>query len=96
MTNEGIRGIIIYFQSFIQEAIALIIGLTLVVFIWGIFKLIFAKENSKEREQARGYIVWGIIALAVMVSVWGLVNLLTSSLALHNTTVMPGFPDTNI
>ena len=96
MTNEGIRGIIIYFQNFIREAIALIIGLTLVVFIWGIFKLVFAKQSSKEREQARGYIVWGIIALAVMVSVWGLVHILISSLTLHDTTVMPGFPDTNI
>ncbi|MEI6042618.1 MAG: hypothetical protein WCQ00_03585 [bacterium] len=98
MTGEiGAKGVIVFLISFINGVVGFIIGLTLVVFIWGLFKLIFASSDSKERETAKGYIVWGIISLAIMVSVWGLVNLLTSSFGFGSVTPMvPGFPNTSI
>jgi uncharacterized membrane protein YidH (DUF202 family) len=96
MTN-GVRGLVIYLSNFIRGITSFIIGLTLLVFVWGIFKLVFSSKDSKEREQAKGFIVWGIIALAIMVSVWGLVNLLTSSFGLgHINPVVPQFPNANV
>ena len=91
---NGARGLIIYLSNFIKGVTSLIIGLTLLVFVWGIFKLVFSSKDSKEREQAKGFIVWGVVALAVMVSVWGLVNLLTSSFGLGSINpVVPQFPN---
>lgn len=94
MINNGARGLIPFLIGFINNAIAFILGVTVLVFIWGIFKLVFSNKDSKEREQARGYIVWGIVALFVMVSVWGLVNLLISFFGFGATEAMtPGFPN---
>ncbi len=61
----------------------LIISLTILVFIWGIFRMVTSSDGAA-REEARGYITWGIVALFVMVSVWGLVNILVRSFALNN------------
>ena len=81
------------FFNFMNGMSGFIIALTLLFLIWGLFKLVFYSRDSKEREQARGYIVWGLIALAVMVSVWGLVNLLRSTFHFGNETpMMPEFP----
>jgi len=92
-SGEGARGLIPFLIGFINNVIVFIMGATVLVFIWGIFKLVFSNRDSKEREQARGYIVWGIIALFVMVSVWGLVNLLISFFGFSVMGSMtPGFP----
>lgn len=94
MTN-GARGLLIYLSKFVNSIVTFIMVLTMVVFVWGIFKLVFSSHDSKEREQAKGYIFWGIVALAIMVSVWGLVNFLTSSFGLGNMNpVVPEFPNT--
>lgn len=92
MTN--IPNLFIFLLNAMNRIIIFIIALTLLFFIWGIFRLIFSGKDSKEREQARGYIVWGIISLAVMISVWGLVNLVTSSFGLTSAApLVPGFPN---
>ncbi len=62
----------------IQAVVPLVVGLTLLVFIWGIFQLV--RNNSEDsRKEAIAVITYGIIALFVMVSVWGLVSILTST-----------------
>lgn len=92
-SGNGARGLIPFLIGFINSAIVFLLGATVLVFIWGIFKLVFSNKDSKEREQARGYIVWGIIALFVMVSVWGLVNLLISFFGFGvRGVMMPEFP----
>ncbi len=89
-----IPGLFIMFLRFMNGLSAFIITLTLLFFIWGIFKLIFYGKDSKERAEAKGYIVWGLIALAVMVSIWGLVNLLLSTFNFGTPrTVIPEFPN---
>ena len=60
-----------------QSVIPLIFAVAVVMFIWGSvsFFIINADEEAK-RTQGKQFMIWGIIALAVMVSVWGLVNII--------------------
>ena len=90
---SGLYGLLAQVSDFVSRLIPFVIGLTVLFFLWGIFKLVFSAKDSEKREEARGYIVWGIIALAVMVSVWGLVNLLMSTFNLNqNIPPAPGVP----
>lgn len=90
---SGLYGLLVQAQDFINRLIPFVIGLTVLFFLWGIFRLVFSAKDSEKREEARGYIVWGIIGLAVMVSVWGLVNLLRSTFSLdQNIPTAPGIP----
>ena len=66
------------FISMIKTLVPLIVGLTLLYFIWGIFQLV-SSNSEDSRKEAIGYITYGIVALFVMVSVWGLVSILTST-----------------
>ena len=80
--------------SFANIALQFIIALTLLFFVYGVFKLVVTGKDSKEREQARGYIIWGLVALAVMVSVWGIVNLILGTFNLPMVTPRsPDFPN---
>lgn len=87
----GLLGVIAWIGALINQLLPLIISLTVLVFVWGLFKLVMAGDSEDARAEARGYITWGVVALFVMVSVWGLVNILVRSFALSNT--MPAMPE---
>jgi hypothetical protein len=55
--------------------IPIIIGLGLIAFLWGVLKYGISSKPS-EKQDSVYVMVYGIIALFVMVSIWGLVNVL--------------------
>ena len=72
------KGLVQILINLITSLIPLVVALTLLVFIWGIFQLV--RSNSEDsRKEAIAIITYGIISLFVMVSVWGLVSILTST-----------------
>lgn len=77
-TNPKLPDYLNYFTCIIgQSVIPFIFALAVVMFIWGAVKffIINADEEAK-RAQGKQFMIWGIIALAVMISVWGLVGIL--------------------
>jgi uncharacterized membrane protein YozB (DUF420 family) len=74
-TFEGLVGRV---YSMLSMIVPIIISLALIVFLWGIFLLV--KSNSeKGRADAINIITFGIVALFIMVSVWGFVALLSNT-----------------
>lgn len=60
--------------------VPLVFSLAFIVFLWGIFNFFIAGGADEEkREKGKQFMVWGIIGFFVMVSVWGIVNLLVNS-----------------
>lgn len=62
----------------VKSLIPLVIALSLLYFSWGLFQLI-KTNNEGSREDAIKMMTYGIVALFVMVGVWGLVQVLTST-----------------
>lgn len=67
-----------YFEQIIGLVVPIIIGAALLVFLWGVLRYFFSKD-AKNRAESVTYIMWGLIALFVMVAIWGFVNLLQSA-----------------
>ena len=44
---------------------------------------IFESDEEAKREQGKQFMLWGIVALAVMLSVWGLVHLLGNTFGIE-------------
>ena len=63
-------------QSIVNTLVPLFIALALLFFIWGLVTFILAAGDEAARAEGRSKMIWGIIALFVIVSVWGLVALL--------------------
>ena len=64
----------------INTAIPVVGGLILLAFGWGVFKYIFSSADSTEKGQAKEVIVWGLVALFVAFSIWGLVAVLQNTI----------------
>ncbi len=75
-----------------NSVIPFIIGLGVLLFLIGLVAYVAAGDNEEKRAQGRDLIIFGIIVIFVMVSVWGFVNLLISTFNLNNS--YPGlYPD---
>lgn len=84
------QGILDYFTCIIgQSVIPFMFALAVVLFIWGAIKffIIEASEEAK-REQGKQFMLWGIIALTVMISIWGLVKIVGGTFGLQ-TNFLP-------
>ncbi|TSC61097.1 MAG: Uncharacterized protein G01um101448_872 [Parcubacteria group bacterium Gr01-1014_48] len=62
-----------------NQAIVVLIGLGLVYLLFGIAKTIMHADNEQIRSSGRKMMLYGIIALFVIVSMWGLVNILVAT-----------------
>ncbi len=72
--------------SLVQSAIVVIGALALMFFLWNLVMYIKEYDNETKRQESRQYMIYGIIALFVMVSVWGLVDVLTTTFGVSTGT----------
>lgn len=95
-TGSGITisGIFARLAQVLNLIIPLLLLAATVVFLSGVVRYITAGDDEQKIGEARNIILWGIVALAAMVAVWGLVYLLTS--AIFGTTNLPGIPGVNL
>ncbi len=63
-------------MSLMQMLAQLFLAVALVVFIWGMVVFILNSGNEQARSEGKQKMIWGIVALFVIVSVWGLVNII--------------------
>ena len=67
-------------QTFITPLFGLMLGAAVVFFMWNIFGVIKSGDKPEELAKMKQKAMWGAIAIAVMVSMWGLVNFITGTL----------------
>lgn len=62
--------------------VPLVFGIALLLFIYGVFVYLIQSDDEK-REEGKQYMLWGVIAFVIMVSVWGITNLLSEGLGFN-------------
>ncbi|MCK9344930.1 MAG: hypothetical protein M0P64_02245 [Candidatus Pacebacteria bacterium] len=81
-----VPGLIAFLKDALSTATVLILAAAVVYFLWNVFGFVMAAGDSDKRAEKQSGIIYGVIGIAVMVSIWGLVNFLTSSAKLDTTT----------
>ena len=82
----GFRGLLLHASSLISQLIILVVSLALLAFFWGLTKYIWSLSGDKKNyEEGINIMKWGILALFVMLSIWGLVGFLQKGFGLDTT-----------
>jgi len=79
-TPNTFGDVICIFIDLILTVIPIVAGLALVVFFWGLAKFILKAGEESAREEGKQVMKWGIVALFVLVSIWGIVMFLHGDL----------------
>lgn len=73
--------------------IPLIFAVALLVFIWGMFKY-FINKGAEEKEQGKTLALYAVVGFVLMVSIWGIVNVVAGGLGLSGEQIqnLPSIP----
>ena len=71
-------------KSLLDQLVVFLIALAVVWFIYNVVRFAMSSDPEK-REEAKSQMIWGIVAIAVIVSVWGLVALLQGIFGVNTT-----------
>lgn len=72
----------------IGTATPIVVALALLYFFYGLAKYILNSSDEEKKDEGKSIMIWGIIALFVMVSVWGLVNILANTFEVNNNSTI--------
>ncbi|MEI7765242.1 MAG: pilin [bacterium] len=67
-----------------SSVIPLLFVLAVASFVWGVIQYVINSNEESKRAKGRDFMIWGIIALVVMVSIWGLVGILRNTFGIEN------------
>jgi hypothetical protein len=65
----------------VNPIIALLVGIAVLVFLWGVFGFIRNAESSEERKTGGLHMLWGAIGLFIMASAYGIMNLIIGTIS---------------
>lgn len=85
--SQGIVGLIRFANTALNDVIVLLITAAIVVFFWGMVQYILktGKGDSKGGSSGLTTMIWSVVAIFVMVSVWGLIHLLQSTFGVSSS-----------
>lgn len=64
--------------AIIQPILTLLMAVAVAYFLYGVMKFVKDQSSEEAQEEGKKHMMWGIIGLAIMVSVWGILNFINS------------------
>ena len=78
-----IQGLLCKFSEILNAILPVLIALGVVYFVFGVISYVIGSDEEAKKK-GRDRIIYGIIGLAVIVGVWGLVAILKNTFGLNN------------
>lgn len=78
----GIRTLLVDFGGLVKLAIPIVFGLAVLFFFWGIANYILKAGDVKAKEEGKNIMIYGVIAIFVITSIWGLVGFIQRNLGI--------------
>lgn len=82
-----IQGMVVAIGSIINLVFPALVAIGVFMVAWGIFVFIVNAGEPEERKKGSARILWGVIGVFLMLSVWGLINILVNTFSLNNAPV---------
>lgn len=74
---EGLVGQLV---GLINAAVPVLAGIALLIFFWGLVKYIYNSSDAKAHGDGKDLIIWGLVAIFVIFSLWGIINIFQTAI----------------
>lgn len=68
----------------ILPLVGLVFAVAVVVFIWGVVSMMINSDDPAKHEQGRNHVIWGVVGIAVMISVFGIIRFVAQTVGQGN------------
>jgi len=74
-------------KTVINPLIIFIFALAFVYFMFGIVQYLINSDNEEVRKKSKSHMLWGIVGMFIMISVFGIMNLLLNTIGEHDIQI---------
>ncbi len=64
----------------IFPAIGILFGVAMIYFLWGMVVFIWSSSNEEGRQKGKEHMMYGVLGLAIMLSVYGIMNFILATI----------------
>ncbi|MFA6270210.1 MAG: hypothetical protein WC657_03320 [Candidatus Paceibacterota bacterium] len=92
--NDGLAGIINLFTSIGLKLVPFLGAVAFLAFVYGVARYINSAGSEKEIKDSKNLLIWGVVGMFVMVTIWGIVYFLQGEFGFRNgtTPLIPQIP----
>lgn len=83
----GLLDLLVLASRFLNGVIGLFITLAIVIFFWGLIQYLL--QVGEQKAEGLKIMFYGVIAIFVMVSLWGIIRVLQSTFGVQNNQAIP-------
>jgi hypothetical protein len=91
LVGSSFKGVVCYIVSLISIITPILFFIAFIFFFWGLSKYILMANNEKELQTGKNYMLWGILALFILVSVQAIVGIVTNEFG-FGQGIQTGYP----
>ena len=89
LKDSTFKDIIDEVKGIIDILLPILVAVALIVFFWGLSKFILHSGNQADLEKGKNYMLWGILALFILLSYKAIVSLVATDLDIGDGTTVP-------
>lgn len=78
---EDFKGAVNSLTNFVSTLVPLLMAVALLVFFWGLATYVYSAGSDK-KETSKQRMVWGVVGLFVITTIWGIVALIGGSISI--------------
>ena len=75
--------------TLMQGIIPLLVALAMAGFVYGIIKFFLNPDSEEQKKAGKNFMIWGLVAMFVIVSIWGLVGIVSKTFLPNSPGVIP-------
>ena len=83
--TSGLAAFITQVNRVINYIVPFLVGIAVLVVIYGIFGYIKNADNEEKRALGRAMMIWGTLGIFMMLSIWGLVSILDNTFSFEKS-----------
>lgn len=78
----GLNAIFCKVHELLSAVVPVLLALGIVFFVWGVVRYVIG-DSEEAKKKGRDTMIFGIIGLAVIISVWGIVYIITTTFGIE-------------
>ena len=86
----GVNSLLIAFKNLVGQAIPVAFSLGILFFFYGIALYVLRAGDEKKAKEGKSIMIYGVIAIFVMSSIWGLIAFIDQELGISNPSTYTG------
>jgi hypothetical protein len=65
--------------NIVNPVVELMFAIALIVFVWGVVEMFMGGDSAEAMTKGKKHMLGGIIGIFIMVSAWGIINLISNT-----------------